>query len=78
MSRTRLIWGWGLNPSLDWFTPVLVVSPVLGVVQGDVGHLVAFDPLQEVRHGFLLVTACIVRTAQLHLLWDVNKAVKGL
>lgn len=57
------------------FDQFLVMSPVLVVIQGDVGHLVTLDPLQEVRHGFLFVAACVVGTAQLHLLWIVNRTL---
>lgn len=50
---------------LDWW----VLSPVLVVIQWDVGQLVTLDPLQEVSHGLLFVTVGVVRTAQLHLLF---------
>ncbi len=45
-----------------------MLSPVLVVIQRDVGLLVTIDPLQEVGHSFLFVTVDVVRTAQLHLL----------
>lgn len=48
-------------------------SPVLIVVQRDVGHLVTLDPLQEVVHGFLFVTADVVGTAELHLLTEEHR-----
>lgn len=89
-NRTGLRWaeppavGGGANSSLvsegltpEQFRPVLVSPPVLAVVQGDVGQLVTVDPLQEVRHRLLLVTAGVVRAAQLHLLWDVDRSVRA-
>lgn len=52
----------------SWCSDVWDASPVLVVVQRDVGHLVTIDPLQEVGHRLLFVTVDVVRTAQLHLL----------
>lgn len=42
------------------------------VVQRHVGHLVTVNPLQEVGHGLLLVTADVVGAAELHLLTEEN------
>lgn len=52
-------------------------SPVLGVIEGDVGHRITFDPLQEVGHGLLFVTAGVVRAAQLHLLFSGRESGKS-
>ena len=50
-------------------------GPVLVVVQGQIGQLVTFDPLEEVGHSFLFVTVCVVWTAQLHLLFEKRQNV---
>ena len=59
-----------LKETVLLFVSLQICSPVLVVVQRDVGHLVTLDPLQEVGHSLLFVTVFVVRTAQLHLLFE--------
>ena len=60
-----------------YYTAVCEVSPVFVVVQGDVGDLVALDPLQEVGHRLLLVTVNVIWAAEFHLLWKYQRPFKG-
>lgn len=70
------VWLWTRPYARTGSKRFLVTSPVLAVVQGDVGHLVTLDPLQEVRHGFFFVAACVVGTTQLHLLWMASRTIR--